>query len=239
MSKRSGELLRQGSLPGLDYQFRDPELLNRALTHRSFGGTHNERLEFLGDGLLNLIVAETLYLAHPEAPEGDLSRLRARLVRESTLAEIAGEIGMGSHLRLGTGERKSGGSLRASILADALEAVIGAVYLDGGFGPARELVRRMFRTRLESLPDAESLKDPKTRLQEYLQARGLPLPDYSLVKTSGAEHDRKFRIACRTSLFDQPTEAEAGTRRKAEQAAAHRMLIRISQDSGKRGSGDP
>lgn len=216
------------SLPGLDYCFHDPELLIRALTHRSHGDFHNERLEFLGDGFLNFVVAEWLYRIHPDAPEGDLSRLRARLVRGSTLAEIAAELGLGAHLRLGAGERKSGGTLRASILANALEAVIGAVYVDGGFNKAQELVQRLIRSRLESLPDAEALKDPKTRLQEYLQARGEPLPDYRLVGESGADHDRRFRVACRTSLSDHHTEAEAETRRKAEQAAARRMLRQLT-----------
>lgn len=219
--------MRADRVPGLEYRFRDPELLRRALTHRSCGGWHNERLEFLGDGLLNFVVAEMLYRDHPDLPEGDLTRMRARIVRDTTLAEIARELGLGDSLRLGSGELKSGGFLRASILADAVEAIIGAVYLDSDFVTARDFVRDLVGERVAALPDAEALKDAKTRLQEFMQARGLALPEYELVSESGADHDKYFRIACRVSLLDEPVIAGAGGRRKAEQAAARKVLDRL------------
>lgn len=231
MSSRSTEP-GPGTLPGLGYRFKNPELLTQALTHRSCGPRHNERLEFLGDGLLNFVTADLLYLERPQVPEGDLSRLRARLVRDRTLAEIARELELGPHLRLGSGELKSGGFLRESILADALEAIVGAVYIDGGFNAARELVVHLLRRRIDELPDAEDLKDPKTRLQEYLQARGLPLPEYLLVSESGADHDRRFVVACQTSLMENSPEAEAASRRKAEQAAARKALDALTGKPG-------
>ena len=208
------------TLPGLHYRFKDEGLLSQALTHRSCGAHNNERLEFLGDGLLNFVVADLLYHERPDVPEGDLSRLRARLVRDRTLARIAVELELGQYLRLGPGELKSGGYLRESILADAIEALIGAVYLDGGFDAARLLVQRLIATRLASLPDAESLKDAKTRLQEYLQAQGLALPEYSVLHEDGPDHARLFTVRCDVDLLQQPVVATAGSRRKAEQAAA-------------------
>ncbi len=219
------------SLPGFAYRFSDPALLRQALTHRSHGDSHYERLEFLGDALLNFVVAESLYHQRPHVNEGDLSRLRSRLVRDSTLAKIAQEVDLGDSLRLGGGELKSGGYLRESILADCLEAIIGAVYLDGGFESARSLVLRLLASRIESLPDAEALKDPKTRLQELLQARGLPLPKYRLVAESGADHAKQFQVACCVALLDEVVEASAGSRRKAEQAAARQVLARLDQAS--------
>lgn len=219
-------------VPGLDYRFRDPDLLCRALTHRSRSSRHNERLEFLGDGLLNFVVAEMLYRAHPQLPEGDLTRMRARIVRDVTLAEIARELNLGDSLRLGSGELKSGGFLRASILADAVEAIIGAVFLDSDFETARGFVRALVAERVAALPGAEALKDAKTRLQEYLQARGLERPEYVLVSESGADHDKHFRIACHVALLDEPVIAGAGGRRKAEQAAAREVLERLHRDAG-------
>jgi len=216
-------------LPGLGYIFRNEALLDQALTHRSCGSHNNERLEFLGDGLLNFVTAELLYHARPDVPEGDLSRLRARLVRDRTLAHIATELELGQYLKLGTGELKSGGFLRQSILADTIEALIGAAYLDGGFDAARLLVQELLDSRIRDLPDAESLKDPKTRLQEYLQARGLDLPIYSILAQQGPDHQREFTVDCQVSLLDRPVVATAGSRRKAEQAAALKALAQVQQ----------
>ena len=215
------------TLPGLKYRFNDEKLLSQALTHRSCGSRNNERLEFLGDGLLNFVVADLLYHERPDVPEGDLSRLRARLVRDRTLAEIALELELGRYIRLGPGELKSGGYLRESILADALEAIIGAAYLDGGFDAARTLVEDLIETRLIALPDAEALKDAKTRLQEYMQAQGLNLPEYSVLEEQGPDHARQFTIRCKVSLLEEAVVATASSRRKAEQAAASIALERL------------
>lgn len=215
-------------IPGIDYQFNDPGLLQRALTHRSHGPGHYERLEFLGDSLLNFVAADILYRRRQHADEGDLSRLRSRLVRDITLAEIAVHLKLGDYLRLGLGELKSGGHLRESILADVLEAVIGAIYVDGGFEKARRIVTDLLSERELNLPDAERLKDPKTRLQELLQARGHAVPDYVVIGESGADHAKCFRVQCRVGELLEPVIAEAGSRRKAEQAAArimHRQLL--------------
>ena len=217
------------TLPGLSYCFNDERLLAQALTHRSCGSLNNERLEFLGDGLLNFVVADLLYHERPNVPEGDLSRMRARLVRDRTLARIAVELKLGQYLRLGPGELKSGGYLRESILADAVEAIIGATYLDGGFDAARALIEQLIATRLANLPDAESLKDAKTRLQEYLQAKALPLPDYTVLEEQGPDHNRSFTVQCEVSLLPEATKATAGSRRKAEQAAAAAVLDQLQQ----------
>lgn len=222
------EISLPAALDGIGYRFRDPALLQRALTHRSHGPGHYERLEFLGDSLLNLVIAEQLYLQRRHAPEGDLSRLRSRLVRDVTLASIARELNLGDHLRLGGGELKSGGFLRESILADVFEAIIGAIYLDGGFAEAQRVVCEIFAQRLATLPDADTLKDPKTRLQELLQAHGQELPEYEVIEESGADHARRFRVECRAGGLTAPVTAEAGSRRKAEQAAARIMLERLS-----------
>ena len=219
------------TFPGLDYSFRDAALLRRALTHRSRGTPNNERLEFLGDGVLNMVVAELLYRERPRANEGDLSRMRARLVRETSLAEIAGELDLGAQLRLGSGELKSGGYRRESILSDALEAIVGAVYLDGGFDAARALIAAWMLPRVAGLPDADALKDAKTRLQELLQGRGAPLPSYELVDESGADHARRFTVRCRVPLLDHAVTATAGSRRRAEQRAAAAALDRMGAGS--------
>ena len=211
----------------LGYRFRNPELLHAALTHRSMAGApNNERLEFLGDALLNGIVAEALYHRCPQASEGDLSRLRATLVRGDTLARIARELDLGEQLRLGSGELKSGGFRRASILADALEALVAAVYLDSDFASCRSLVLHLFESRLDALPPVEQLKDPKTRLQEYLQARQRSLPVYTLRTVTGEAHARRFTIEC--SLEEVTTVAEGSSRRKAEQEAARKALDRLA-----------
>ncbi len=208
----------------LGYRFRNAELLESALTHRSYGQHNNERLEFLGDALLNFVIANELYHRRPGLEEGDLSRLRAALVREETLAEIALELGLGDHLRLGIGARKSGGFRRQSILADALEAVLGAIYLDGGFESAVRVIAHCYRGRLENLPPAAELKDAKTRLQEYLQARRQPLPGYQVLEISGAEHAQVFKVGCQVQGMEQMFIGEGRSRREAEQRSAQQAL---------------
>lgn len=208
----------------LGYAFADPGLLNEALTHRSAGSVNNERLEFLGDALLNTVIAIELYRLRPESPEGDLSRLRASLVREETLAAIARAHAFGDSLVLGEGERKSGGHRRDSILADACEAVIGAVFLDSDFERVRQFIVALYRDRLDNLPSADELKDPKTRLQEYLQFRRQTPPEYEVVGSSGAEHARQFVVRCRIEALDLARTATGSSRRKAEQQAAQACL---------------
>lgn len=212
----------------LGYTFRDPQLLVRALTHRSAGAANNERLEFLGDGLINFVVGEALFEARPAAGEGELSRWRASLVCEDALARQAERLQLGDALVLGGGELKSGGFRRASILADALEAVLGAVYLDGGFTPAREACRRLLAEPLAQLPEAASLKDAKTRLQEFLQGRGRPLPLYELHAADGRPHEQWFTVRCRLADGTESTEGRASNRRSAEQDAAEKMLEKIA-----------
>ena len=208
----------------LGYAFRDPQLLARALTHRSAASANNERLEFLGDGLVNFVVAEALYRARPDAEEGDLSRLRASLVCEESLARLAEGLGVSEVLTLGGGALKSGGFRSAPILADTLEAVLGAVYLDGGFDAGRAACEHVLAGALAQLPDAASLKDAKTRLQEHLQGRGRPLPVYELLSAEGPEHRPSFKVCCRLGDAHDVTEGTASNRRAAEQDAAERML---------------
>ncbi|GAB4175939.1 MAG: ribonuclease III [Wenzhouxiangellaceae bacterium] len=217
-------------IPGLAHRFADPGLLERALTHRSFGRPNNERLEFLGDAVLNCVVARMLFDRHPDLDEGLLSRLRSLLVREESLAEIADRLELGRFIRLGPGELKSGGYLRPSILADAVEALIGAVFLDAGYDAACAQIEAWLGDRVASPPALDSLKDPKTRLQEALQARGLSLPSYELLEQSGPDHARRFTVSCTTPLLDQPVVATASSRRKAEQAAARQALRRIESE---------
>lgn len=211
----------------LGYECRDPALLEAALTHRSAGGPHNERLEFLGDAVLNCVVAMLVFREFGAADEGDLSRFRSSLVSGEALAVIAAEIGLGDQLRLGSGELKSGGFRRKSILADTLEAVFGAIYLDGGFEAAASVIERLFIPRLDRLPSAAELKDPKTRLQEALQARGLPLPSYAVDSVSGEAHNQLFQVSCSVDALGLKTHASGASRRRAEQAAAQLMLERI------------
>jgi ribonuclease-3 len=213
----------------LGYQFRDESLLRAALTHRSAGSANNERLEFLGDGLLNCVIGEALYQLRPLGSEGDLTRLRASLVRESTLAEIAQSLQLGDCLHVGAGELRTGGYRRQSIVADALEALIGAVYVDSGFMAAREVVLRLYADRLAGLPSAESLKDPKTRLQEHLQARGLPLPLYEVLEIAGQAHLQTFRVCCRLLSPAATAEGQGNSRRAAEQNAAAALLEQLNQ----------
>ena len=212
----------------LGYSFRDGGLLRQALTHRSAPGRSNERLEFLGDAVLDIVVSEALFHSLPDAPEGDLSRLRASLVRDTSLAGIAADLGVGDHLVLGSGERKTGGHRRQSILADALEALFGAVYLDSGFDSAAGLIRRVFAEKLDDLPHADELRDPKTRLQEWLQARGAAPPDYELVNVSGKAHQQRFEVSCLVP-DQEPAQGEGRSRRSAEQQAARRMLARLTE----------
>jgi ribonuclease-3 len=226
--------------------FRDPALLRAALTHRSASSANNERLEFLGDAVLGLVIAEALYRAsssglRPDgAPvdEGALSRLRASLVNERTLAAIATELGLGEVLTLGPGELKSGGFRRESILADAYEALIGAVYLDAGIEAARALVLRHFAARLANLPDPAALKDPKTRLQERLQGEGRGLPEYSVVAIEGADHAQTFRVRCALREPPLAADGEGRSRREAEQSAAAALLAQMPQADGKGGRAD-
>ena len=208
----------------LQYRFQDASLLQQALTHRSATHRNNERLEFLGDAVLDFVVSEVVYLAHPEAREGDLSKLRASLVKDESLAELALELGLGEHLILGSGERKTGGHRRESILADALEAIFGAVFLDNGFDAARELINRVYEERYRDLPDVDDLRDPKTRLQEWLQARKMALPEYELADVSGQDHKRRFSVTCTVAEESVVTDGESTTRRKAEQKAARKMI---------------
>jgi ribonuclease-3 len=208
----------------LGVEFSDPGLLARALTHRSHGGANNERLEYLGDAVLSFIVAEMLFRRYPEASEGELSRYRASLVSGETLAALAGQLGLGELLRLGDGEMKSGGRRRATILADGLEAIFGAVYLDQGLGAARRAAERLFHRLLAELPSAAELKDPKTRLQEWLQGRGQAPPSYTVLEVSGEPHDQRFRVRCEVPGLALAAEADGSSRRRAEQEAAQRIL---------------
>lgn len=218
----------------LGYCFRDPELLRRALTHRSAGSPHNERLEFLGDSLLNLIVAEALFQRWRNVDEGILTRARAQLVRGSTLAQIAREFSLGKHLVLGPGEMKSGGHRRDSILADALEAIIAAIHLDAGFATCRDVVLGWFGQRLDELPVARIGKDAKTRLQEWLQGRGYRRPEYALTATQGEDHNRSFHVTCSVTEFDVVAEGTGSSRRAAEQQAATSALVKIEASRGDR-----
>lgn len=212
----------------IGHAFRQPGLLAQALTHRSAGAPHNERLEFLGDSLVNLFVAEALYAHWPNADEGALTRARAELVRESSLAAIARELDLGQVLTLGPGEMKSGGHRRDSILADALEALIAAIYLDAGFEPCRQAVLAWFAPAMAALPPPNKVgKDAKTRLQEWLQGRQKPLPVYALLHEMGEEHARQFRVTCTVADPPVASEGEGTSRRAAEQVAAEAALAAI------------
>jgi len=208
----------------LGHTFKDPDLLQLALTHRSYAKNNNERLEFLGDSLLNFFIADALYQQFPSTKEGNLSRLRASLVKGVTLAEIARELDLGDCLRLGSGEMKSGGNRRESILADAVEAIIGAIYLDAGEAAARDRVLIWFNERLQNLDIAQDTKDAKTRLQEFLQGRGHALPNYEVAATRGGDHDPEFDIVCQVEGLKAAVKATANSRKKAEQLAARRAL---------------
>ncbi len=211
----------------LGHTFADESLREQALTHRSASSRHNERLEFLGDSLLGQIISAQLYHRFPAASEGEMSRMRASLVKEKTLAELAVELQLGDVLHLGSGELKSGGFRRESILADALEALIGAIYLDGGFAECERVVLQLFASRLEQLPETGTDKDAKTRLQEYLQGQHLSLPQYELLATYGEAHAQTFHVRC-TLQDGQIAEGRGSSRRRAEQEAADLLLQQLT-----------
>lgn len=215
----------------IDYQFQQHELLELALTHRSHNGSqNNERLEFLGDSILNFVIGEALFQKFPRAREGQLSRLRANLVKGVTLTKVAKQLELGPCLRLGPGEMKSGGHRRDSILADAVEAIIGAVYLDGGMEQAQRLILNWFQQRLDGITLDDTTKDNKTRLQELLQARKLGLPDYDIVDVSGKSHAQKFVVSCNVPELSLSATAEGQSRRQAEQIAAGKVLAELEGD---------
>jgi ribonuclease-3 len=215
----------------LGYRFSDKALAEQALTHRSFGGHHNERLEFLGDAMVNFIIAEALFQRFPSTREGDLTRMRALLIRGQTLAEIAREFDLGELIRLGGGEMKSGGHRRESILADVLEALIGAIYLDTGLDGCRERVLAWFGDRLQQVAPGEVNKDAKSRLQEWLQGRGKALPVYQLSATHGEAHNQQFEITCTIPSVVQSFSGEGSSRRIAEQIAAQKALAFLEKKS--------
>jgi len=219
-------------LKKLEYSFSDISLLDEALTHRSYSSRNNERLEFLGDGILNFVIAHELFKLYPDVQEGDLSRLRANLVNKDSLAEIAGHLELGEVIRLGSGELKSGGFRRPSILADAVESIFGAVYCDGGFEPCRELIVRLYANRLALSMDLQSLKDPKTQLQELLQSRHFSLPDYQVTDITGQAHAQVFHVKCSIEKMKIEVTGEGKSRRKAEQIAAGRAIVQVEENFG-------
>ncbi len=224
-NKVSGDISRLEA--ALDHRFREQALLRQALTHRSFGMPHNERLEFLGDSILNAVTAWLLFDAFPERSEGELSRLRASLVKKETLAELAADLGLSEYLRLGDGEARSGGYQRPSILADTLEALFAAICLDADFETAKKSVARLIGPRIAVIDPETHGKDSKTRLQEWLQAQRLALPEYQIVSQHGEAHDQHFVIACRIPALDVLCQGEGGSRRAAEQVAATRALAQL------------
>ncbi|MCB1664435.1 MAG: ribonuclease III [Pseudomonadales bacterium] len=213
----------------LSYPFADPSLALRALTHSSAGSDNNERLEFLGDAVLGFVVAAELFRRHPEAPEGELSRMRAALVNQQSLADIATRLQLGDLLTLGPGERKAGGRSRASILSDALEAVFGAICLDGGLEAARKVILAAYGEALASGARVERAKDPKTRLQELLQAKGKSLPVYEVLNIEGEDHQQTFHVSCQVPLLRHCTEGRGRNRKLAEQEAAEKALKALEQ----------
>ncbi|MDN3608184.1 ribonuclease III [Vibrio ostreicida] len=214
----------------LGYQFKDAEFIHLALTHRSANGKHNERLEFLGDSILSFVIADDLYHRFPKINEGDMSRMRATLVRGHTLAELGREFELGDHLKLGPGELKSGGFRRDSILADAVEAIIGAVYLDTGIEGVRQMILSWYQQRLDAIQPGVSQKDPKTRLQEFLQGRRKALPVYTVTNIKGEAHNQQFTVSCDVAGIRSPVIGKGTSRRKAEQAAAELALEQLNND---------
>ncbi|KKO10626.1 ribonuclease III [Pseudohongiella sp.] len=217
----------------LGHDFNNRDLLILALTHRSAEKNHNQRLEFLGDAVLGFVVAEALYQLYPDAPEGDLSQLRAALVNRETLSELARNLALGDLLVLGQGERKSGGQRRDSILCDAMEALLGAVYLDGGADACRRCILSLMQDRMQHDPADGASKDPKTRLQELLQAGALALPDYQVVAVRGEEHEQEFEVSCSIALLDRKTKGIGRSRRLAEQQAARQALVLLQNSQMK------
>jgi ribonuclease-3 len=208
----------------IDYTFSDTSLIELALTHRSCGGKNNERLEFLGDSIVNLVIAEALFIKFPEAKEGKLSRLRARMVKGVTLAELARDFGLGDFLHLGTGEMKSGGHRRESILADTVEAIIGAIYLDSNMDTVKKKILQWYDSRLQQLSLNDPLKDPKTLLQEHLQGKQQPLPKYDVLSIAGSAHEQLFKVSCVVNDLENPIVGQGASRRIAEQEAAAQAL---------------
>lgn len=213
----------------LGFTFRDPALLSRALTHRSHSAEHNERLEFVGDAVLNCVVAAALYNRFPQLPEGDLSRIRANLVNRDCLLLRAQDLGMSGLVRLGDGELRSGGASRPSILADATEALFGAIFLDSGFEAARRVVEQCYGEAINAVDPAASGKDPKTRLQEWLQAKGMALPEYAITGVDGEAHKQSFTVSCRIAALRHETTGHGSSRRVAEQEAARAALAELAQ----------
>lgn len=224
-------------LKKLEYSFKNIALLDEALTHRSYAPKNNERLEFLGDGILNFVIAHELFKSYPDVQEGDLSRLRANLVNKESLAEIANKLNLGEVIKLGSGELKSGGFRRPSILADAVESIFGAVYCDSGFDSARNLIVRLYAGRLASPTDLQGLKDPKTRLQELLQSRRFALPDYQVVKVTGHAHAQIFHVLCTIKQMSITVNGEGKSRRKAEQIAAEKAIVEVEKYFGQQKNG--
>ena len=212
----------------IGYQFNDADLIHLALTHRSAAGKHNERLEFLGDSILSFVIADDLYHRFPKVNEGDMSRMRATLVRGHTLAELGREFELGDYLKLGPGELKSGGFRRDSILADAVEAIIGAIYLDSDTETVRGIILSWYQSRLEAIQPGVSQKDPKTRLQEFLQGRRNPLPVYTVTNIKGEAHNQEFTVECEVAGVGKTVIGKGTSRRKAEQAAAETALEQLS-----------
>lgn len=210
-------------LKQIGYIFQDEKLLDLALTHRSAGGRNNERLEFLGDAILNFTIAGALFQQFPRADEGELSRKRAYLVKKESLAKLGNEIELGSYLKLGSGEMKSGGFRRSSILANTVEAILGAIYLDSGYESCRAIILSLYESALAGVDDIRD-KDSKTRLQEYLQGKQLPLPLYEVVQIDGDAHEQVFYVACQVDGLDEPVTGKGQSRRKAEQASAEKAL---------------
>ncbi|ODP95549.1 MULTISPECIES: ribonuclease III [Salinivibrio] len=213
----------------IGYQFNNAALLELALTHRSANGTHNERLEFLGDSILSFVIADDLYHRFPKVDEGDMSRMRATLVRGNTLAEIGREFSLGEVLRLGPGELKSGGYRRDSILADAVEALIGAIFLDSDIDTVQRIILNWYQQRLNTIEPGVSQKDPKTRLQEHLQGKRKPLPSYTVMKVRGEAHNQEFTVECQVAGLERSVIGKGSSRRKAEQAAAELALQKLAQ----------
>lgn len=224
-------------IPGIPYTFKDPELLALALSHRSVGQINNERLEFLGDAILDFVVSASLFELKTGNNEGDLSRLRARVVRGETLAKLAANLKLGDYIKLGGGELKSGGFKRNSILADTLEAIFGAIYLDGGFDPCEKVIQHICNPVIAQLPDADELKDPKTKLQEWLQGNGFPLPEYTLLTETGPSHKKHFVVQCFEKTAGIKVTGKGGSRQKAEQTAATAALDLIASMQNKTSMG--
>ena len=220
-------------IPGIPYRFKDPELLALALSHRSIGRLNNERLEFLGDSILNFVVSARLFDLKVNDSEGDLTRLRARIVRGDTLAEMAAQLKLGDYIKLGEGELKSGGYKRNSILANTLEAIFGAIYLDDGFESCAKVIRHVCEPFIALLPDADDLKDPKTRLQEWLQGKGYSLPEYSVLSEQGPPHSKSFMVQCVNQSAGINVTGKSRSRRKAEQVAALAALDVIAKSAKK------